>query len=184
MTAQRKIIKFIMSLSPIIVFFNIVLLFITSNSFAQVEPAVYPVVEIAISTEDAANLASGHERKKIGDIITVRGLGNGLGLKEAHGYLWLRVEGFTKAYFDTLNVWLRETDRFKIFDKRRFWIPFSAIRDQFPAFDSTLAVDLNVIYQPFLPLDTETFMYLEEAEQPPLHVSGLIKDRQTGMFIE
>ena len=161
-----------------------IILLWTSFAFSQVEPATYPVVEIAISTEDAANLASGHERKKIGDIITVRGLGNGLGLKEAHGYLWLRVEGFTDAYFDTLNVWLTESDKYKVFDKRRYWIPFSAIRDQFPVFDSTLAVDLNVIYQPFLPLDTETFMYLGETEQSPLHVSGLIKDRKTGLFVE
>ena len=136
----------------------------------------YPVMEMAISLVDHAPLESGHERVLAGDIIAVRYPDIGIGLKEAKAFLWIRVEGLEEHE-------LRLLDRsIKGFDKRRYCIPLEKIKEIRPSFDVDLAMDENIIYQPFLTIDYETD-YCFILEEPPFQISGLVYDKLTGEYL-
>ena len=141
------------------------------------------IMEVAIALENAADLPTG-ERKKEGDIITVRPTGTGIGTKEAKIYLWLRLEGLAdRAAFDDLGSPLFEPDEATglKYDKRRYCIPMERILIVEPTFDVDRARDEADLYQPFMVVDVEDFTYV--TVDPPLQTSGLVYDKVIGDYL-
>lgn len=134
----------------------------------------YPTVEIALSLQDMAPLASGHERKQVGDIIDVRKVSSVVGLQEMHKYLWLRVSGLEESDF-SLNVGIEG------FDKRRYCIPLERLQTIAPDFNIEDALDTSTIYQPFILTDKETGLFM--ANGPVFDVHGLVFDKVTGEYL-
>lgn len=144
----------------------------------------YPVREVALAIQDRQPLASGHERMQTGDIIAIRKPSRGVGKKEASQYLWLRIQGPDTNELDKLKGMLDETgtedDPGIEFDKRRYCIPLNRL----PGFVDTARVqDPTDIYQPFLPLDEDSLLYLEGSQRKPFRVEGLVFDKLTGRFL-
>lgn len=143
----------------------------------------YPVREITLSVTDENPLASGHERKMAGDIISCYKPGVGTGRKVVSTYLILRVEGFERSQFDRICQPMEESAPDFFFDKRRYCIPFERLKIYMPRLDLDRVRDPDDIYQPFVPLDEDTLLYIEGAEHPPISVVGLVFDKKTGMFL-
>lgn len=148
----------------------------------------YPIRELALSLEDAAPLASGSERTLVGDIVACRIPNIGIGLAEAHRYLWMRIDGFEQLDMDRLKMTLTEPrdderiiDGATRFDKRRFCIPLKRLKQRID-FDVSKALDPTVIYQPFQPIDEDTFMFLD-MRKPVLDAHGLIYDKAFQRFM-
>lgn len=143
----------------------------------------YPIREIAISTENSAPLNSGHERKLEGDIVAVRNVSNGIGSGETKKFIWLRVEGLEKLEMDVLIEPLTEEPFETIYDKRRYCIPLERLQKFVPTFDINRAKDATDIYQPFLNIDEDNFLYLEGTESKTLRIEGLVFDKVTGGYL-
>jgi len=140
----------------------------------------YPIMEAAISLEDAAP-HSGGERKLAGDIIALRREGVGeIGKKERHGYLWLRLEGLEENDFTQLTESLEQGG--ERFDKRRYCIPLNRLERVVPGFSISRAMDPADPYQPFMPVDEDVpHSYLDRG--PILSVEGLVFDKVTGRYL-
>ena len=135
-------------------------------------------MEIAIALTSEKDLASGHERKQEGDIIAIRRVSKGIGTAEAKTHLWLRVEGLDKADLDRLT---QQVDEDNDYGKRRYCIPLEQIKKQIPSFDIIKVLGRNEIYQPFLSIDEDNFLFLIEVQ--PLQVQGLVFDKNKGTYI-
>ena len=135
----------------------------------------YPEMEIALSTVSEAPLDSGHERKLAGDIVGIREPDIGAGLRELKRYLWLRVEGLEENEWDVL------ASQIKGFDKRRFCIELNRLKQFNVNFDPEQAKDITKIYQPFIPVDEETGLWL--IHPTPINILGLIYDKVHGIYL-
>ena len=137
----------------------------------------YPVFEAALSCEDCAPHTNGiHERKLAGDIIGIRRPALGIGSAERSRYIWLRLEGLEEN-----EMWLL-TELIPEFDKRRFAIPFTRLRQAYPDFDISRAMNRDEIYQPFLNVDhNPPYYFLNEV--PAFDVHGLVWDKVRGQFL-
>lgn len=138
-------------------------------------------MEIMLSTVSYAPNESGWERKQAGDIVAVRRPNIGAGLRELREFLWLRVEGLEESDWGNLNIPNIDWNAKKRYDKRRFNIPLQRLVQFDASFDIAKAQDVNIIYQPFLPVDEETGLWL--ANPRPINVMGLIHDKQTGIYL-
>ena len=141
----------------------------------------YGVWEVAIALEDCAPLASGHERKLEGDMITYRRPAGGIGTKEAHRYLWLRIEGLSDAETYRLVDPVQASEDEPIYDKRRYAIPLARLAQVVPAISLARLRDVTDAYQPFCELDHEA-RYQFLATAPPLLALGLVYDKATGEY--
>ncbi len=141
----------------------------------------YPIMEIGLSLEGKSPLASGSERKLVGDIISVHSPSLGLGLLEVREYLWLRVEDLEENEFAIIKQPMFQNEN--IFDKRRYCIPLERLQKVYPVLDVSRALDTNIIYQPFLPVDEDNFMFLEGQLEAPFSAHGLIFDKAIGDYI-
>lgn len=143
----------------------------------------YPVREIALAIKDNKDLASGHERTQAGDIIVCRKPLLAIGRAEAALFLWLHVEGPDTDVLDRLIDSIEEGEdallNVVLFEKRRFCIPLARL----PSVDLARVTDPSDIYQPFLPIDEDTFFYLEGTQRRPLRLEGIIFDKLTGQFL-
>jgi len=124
----------------------IISLFFPALIKAQETYKSYQVYRVLIAMESKADLKSGHERYKEGDIIDARpemAQTEGLGTAEVNNFIALRVQGFSRDIMDSLAV------KIDGFDKRRFSIRFSDLKTQWPSFDTTqvhvLDDDLKVV---------------------------------------
>lgn len=119
-----------------------------------------------------------NERVVSGDIVAIRRPSRGVGFRELSEFLWLRLTGPEVDQLSRLSVSLEEAG--VVFDKRRFCIPL----DRLPAgVDLARIADPADAYQPFLPVDEETGLWLEGAARAPLKVAGLVCDKTTGLFL-
>ena len=164
-----------------------------------VESLTYPVQEIAIFLQSKATLASGAERAQEGDIIEVRDPSDGIGLAEAHRYLWLHVEGLETGEYSRLKQNLTEpltivrddrVDQYPpVFDKRRYSIPLESLEIVAPFFDAARARDPADPYQPVLPIDLDDddtrfqHVFFTGTARSPLRTEGLIFDKAFGVFL-
>jgi hypothetical protein len=138
----------------------------------------YPTVEIAICLTDHAD--HDNERAKIGDIIAVRKPLGQIGTKEMSRFLWLQIEGLEENEF----VRLRESvygESSKLYDKRRYCIPLERLKKLFPSLDVNRCKDPDDKYQPFEPMEEDKGYTL--TFEPPLAVSGLVFDKETGEYL-
>lgn len=151
----------------------------------------YPIMEIGLSLISRSPLASGHERLQVGDIISVHPPSLGLGLKEVNVFLWLLVGDFEENEYAGLKQFIYQGSRFpgekllaeNLYDKRRYCIPLKRLQKVYPVLDIARALDVNTIYQPFLPLDEDNMLFLEGRGEPPFSVHGLIFDKTIGDYI-
>lgn len=144
----------------------------------------YPVMEVAISLEDAPDNASGTERKKVGDIVAIRKPGSYCGSQETKLYMWIRIEGPEENEFAYFGRQVYEpTDPLTgvIFDKRRYCIPLDRLQIVYPALNQARALDPLDFYQPFITVDSEDFSFV--AADPPYQVSGLVFDKVIGDYL-
>jgi len=141
----------------------------------------YPVMEIMVSTISYADLSSGSERKNAGDIVAVRKPNIGAGLRELKRFIWMRVEGLEENDWTNLKLPVIDWNEKRKFDKRRFAIPLQRLVQFNASFDIAKAQDANIIYQPFIPVDEETGLWL--ADPRPINVMGLIHDKETGIYL-
>ena len=142
----------------------------------------YGVWEVAIALEDCAPLASGHERKLEGDMITYRRPAGGIGTKEAHRYLWLRIEGLSDAEMHRLADPVQVSEDAPIYDKRRYAIPLARLAQIVPTISLARLRDVTDAYQPFCEIDQEArYQFLDAA--PPLLAQGLVYDKTTGAYL-
>ena len=145
------------------------------------------------------DLASGVELIQEGDIVEAREPTTGIGLEEAHLYLWLRIQGLEAAEIPRLKLELTEPlvevrdDRvdqyFPRFDKRRYSIPLEGLRVVAPFLDVARARNPADPYQPFLPIDLDDddlrqqHTFFPGTAQSPLRHEGLIFDRALQVFL-
>lgn len=155
----------------------------------------YPVVEIALACFTRPG------RVEEGDIVACRAPLGMIGTAEAHQFLWLLVEGLDASGLHRLDQpWYSAyTGPQPAFDanlvgKRRFCIPFRKLQQVHPGFDPGRARNPADLYQPFLPVETDTGYYRLGSEHQPQHglrhlpqgavharalaVHGLVFDRQ------
>lgn len=135
----------------------------------------YPTMEVALSAISRKPFAN--ERVLEGDIVEVRRPQLGIGRREASEFLWLRLTGPEVDELAGFKRSLVEADT--TFDKRRFCIPF----DRLPPVDLARVRDPNDAYQPFLPVDFDSGLFLEGAAAAPLSVAGRVFDKSTGLFL-
>ena len=132
------------------------------------------MIEIAIAAYD-------HPGKKVkeGDIVAVRPPSRGVGLKEMHDFIWLRVEGYD---WHTDAGWLTERGNGK---KRKHRIPLTALLARAAglgvAFDATRVRNPADAYQPFLPVDANGVFQTPVVTSFPK--AGLIFDKDGDRFI-
>lgn len=132
----------------------------------------FPVMELALSCVQAHA-----HRKQEGDIVAVRAPLGMIGTAEARSYVWLLVEGLdtslmtrlTEPLYAAYNGTAPLSVDTPIVDKRRFCIPFTRLQQVHAAFAPDRARDLRDVYQPFLPIETETYYYRLGSEHQPLH---------------
>lgn len=123
--------------------------------------------EIAIAIVDEQDLASGHKRKKEGDIISVRPYPRNCGRNAIDAYLILIVESndnldtmlkLTVPWYDDGTEWPPSDDDYdwhcinppEKLGKHRFTIPLNVIKNGWmPDLDLNKVRDKNYIYQPF-----------------------------------
>lgn len=151
----------------------------------------YFVMEVAIRAWSYSD-DTGGERLKEGDIVVCRTVGTGIGLKEAHGYLWLRMEGLEHFQcgrlqdpFDDKPDGADDNDFPDLgwWDKRRFCIPLERLKIFCPALDLAKVRDRTLKYQPFLPIDEDDFRYTFSAEKRVLPMTGLVFDKRLQRYI-
>lgn len=144
----------------------------------------YPTMEIALAMENAPDNVPGAERKKIGDIITIRKPGTAIGSQEGKRFLWLRIDGLEENAFAVFTQQVYEPtdpETGTPFDKRRYCVPLGKLQTLYPALNQIRARDANDFYQPFILVDSEDFSFV--AADPPFDVSGLVFDKATGDYL-
>ena len=109
--------------------------------------------------------------------------GQGVGLKEAKRYLWLRIEGLdTRAEYDVLAESIYEPDEEGTrYDKRQYCIPLAKIKELDSSFDLDKARDTDDLYQPYLVVDGDTYEFV--TSELPFQVSGLVFNKETGLYL-
>ncbi len=134
------------------------------------------IKEIAISLFDS------HGGVEEGDVIECRDVSNGIGLKEAEGYLWFRAD-ISTSLAEVLKRSHTDIDG-NIVNKRRFKIPLQQIKDVIDAdFDINRARDLNDNYQPYLPIDAGCLFTDPDPQTFSLEGLDLIWDKSTEGYI-
>lgn len=144
----------------------------------------YPVMEVALSMENAPDNVSGTERKKVGDIVALRNPGEFMGVQEGKRYLWLRIEGLEENEFALLAQQIFEPtdpESGDPFDKRRYCIPLDRLEVVYPTLDQGRALDPTDFYQPLILVDSEDLIFIDA--DPPFQVSGLVFDKATGEYL-
>lgn len=141
----------------------------------------YPLMEIALSTVSYPQSESGHERKLAGDIVACRRANIGAGLRELKRYIWMRVEGLEEDDWDALKMPVIDWSIKQKYDKRRFCVPLERLSQFDASFDYNKAIDTDLIYQPFCPVDETTGLWLYNPT--PINVMGLIYDKETGIYL-
>ncbi len=137
--------------------------------------------QLGLYVKSEAPLATGHERIQEGDIGVVLDPNEGITGSERYHYLWLRVEGLDDSDMDRLQDPNQPVRGGKAFwDKRRHCIPFRRLKEIYPPLDLAKVGDPIDKYQPFLPIDNDTGLFL--AARPPLSVFGLIFDKETQRY--
>lgn len=162
----------------------------------------YPTYELAIYVGDSrSDDQDGIVRRQTGDIVAVRGANIGVGLKEMHSYIWMRVEGWTKTRMDALISELTpysqpdviddlaNMDDESMYEKHRFCVPLETLNTLLPSFDIDRARDELDLYQPFMIVDEgngdedrlEEGLYL--IGNRPIDLDGIIFDKLLNRFI-
>jgi len=118
-------------------------------------------------------------RAKLGDIAAAVPMRTRLGSKELHRFVWLRVYGLDWYEMRALQATVDEP---VLYEKRRYCVPLGRLKQVYPAFDIAKATDENVIYQPFLMVDEETY-HIRAKGSSIFPVHGLIRDRLTMRFL-
>lgn len=149
-------------------------------------PREYPIAEIAIALWELVP-----ERIQEGDLVTWRRPGLGVGGKEHKLFLWLLIEGFEAGDLPMLKtpVWepfdptgeYEPASAYTRYDKRRFNIPLTRLKEVYPALDLNRCRDLNDGYQPFYTIDENNHLWLTDST--PFQVTGLIFDRVQGVYL-
>ena len=117
--------------------------------------------EFAIAVKDEKDLASGHKRKKEGDVIGVAPYPHNWGKKEVDAYLIVVVDNLTKEeahdlcspYYDidpaTVDMEDLEAIQPTIIGKRKYKLPLNIIKDGWHAdLNLTDVRDKTKVYQP------------------------------------
>lgn len=133
------------------------------------------IVEIALSLENPG--ATDGRRKREGDIIEARPPSLGVGLLEMSRYVWGRIDvtpSVAAVLLEGSGVY-----------KRRYYVPLTQLRQAWNAagggtVDVARLLDLTDPYQPCLPLDPATGLFLSPNTALVLNGSGLIFDHLTG----
>ena len=137
--------------------------------------AKYPVMELCLSTVSGA-VVDTDKRKFVGDIIAIRKPTNGAGLRELKRYLWLRSEQIEENDWAVL---VQSTQ----YEKRRFCIPLERLKNFVTDFDVEKAMNREIIYQPFMPVDKQTGLWLYKDSCNTIDALGLIYDKKYGIYI-
>lgn len=134
----------------------------------------YRVILLALSCEHKdAN------RKEVGSVCASVNMKTRIGSKELTRFIWLPVYGLD--YYEMRH--LQDTvDDPVLYEKRRYQVPFGRLKQVYPAFDIASARDANLIYQPFLLVDGDTYHFRARGVSP-LPVQGLILDRLTMRYL-
>ena len=134
------------------------------------------IKEIAISLFDS------HGGVEEGDVIECRDVSNGIGLKEAEGYLWFRAD-ISPSLADVLRGPQMDINN-HVVNKRRFKIPLQQIKNVIDAnFDLDRARDLNDNYQPYLPIDAGCLFTDPDPQTFAIEGLDLIWDKSTEGYI-
>lgn len=162
----------------------------------------YPTFELGIYVgESRADDADGITRRQTGDIAVARPANIGVGLKEMHSFLWLRVEGWSRARMMALTAELTpysqpdvlddpiDNDEEAMYEKNRFCVPMKALKAVMPSFDVDRAMDELDRYQPFLIVDEgngddariEEGLFLMDSR--PIDLDGIIFDKLLQRYI-
>jgi hypothetical protein len=104
-----------------------------------------PKYEFLLAANDEADLASGHKRKKQGDIIAVRPHPWKWGSKEVDNYLIVIAE--SSIDLETLKTKIQ--DRSQAGDKCRCRISLADVKTKMASLDIKKVEDRELIYQPF-----------------------------------
>ena len=144
--------------------------------------------EVALSMEYGGVLASGHERKQIGDILTVRPVRGVVGDAERKRFLWLHVRSsndseFVHALQQPMFTGTIETEDRVQYEKRRYYIPLAKLKEAMPSFDVSRALDVTDPYQPFLGTD-EDLPWRTLYQPVALGIEGLVYDKQLGRLVQ
>ncbi|PIQ23120.1 hypothetical protein COW64_25825 [bacterium (Candidatus Blackallbacteria) CG18_big_fil_WC_8_21_14_2_50_49_26] len=139
----------------------------------------YGVWEVALSARDEPNNGV-HERVQAGDIIAIRRQLGYVGRKERSSVVWILLTGLDDSDMYPLIHPVEEgNDVF--FDKRRYCIPLTRLKQAFPSLDMARITDRQDAYQPFCLLDEDTGYML--TMHPPFHVQGLVYDKSMARWI-
>lgn len=147
------------------------------------------VREVALATNDFADLASLHERAKFFDIISCRPPKGGTAKMCRAQVLWILIEGPDDTMWrlkDPLSLPRRDDGDFQrddiAYDKRRYCIPLSRLEAFGFSFDEARARDQADDYQPFMGgVDEDTGLWF--TPRRPLRFEGLIFDKITGKYL-
>jgi len=132
----------------------------------------YPIREVGIYTVSYADNASGTERIKEGDILTIRKPQGAIGQKEGALILWLLIEGLDSSEMDRLNDRMGDNPddlNAPIFDKRRYCIPLERLFILCPSLNLPRVRDTMDVYQPFLSIETDQYFYRYTLEGHDIH---------------
>jgi hypothetical protein len=149
----------------------------------QTDPQFNLRAEVAIFTNENIEFRKAHE----GDIITSRREIGGVGTLEAQKYLWILVDGLEENDLYALHQTLFDgdpagDDPVNEIEKRRFRIALADLALRDPDFDVERARDPLDIYQPYLQLDSDDFIFIPSSVLP-FDAQGLVWDKSTGLYL-
>jgi hypothetical protein len=134
------------------------------------------IKEIAIALFDS------HGGIEEGDIVQCRKVSDGIGLKEAHGFLWFRADISDQLALVLASTHTDASDN--VINKRRFQIPLTQIQAVVdPNFDISRARDINDNYQPYLAIDAGCLFTDPDPQTFELEGMDLIWDKSTGDYV-
>lgn len=149
------------------------------QDLAGLEKQVWITVDIPDPPPPVLTLVPLVERKRIGDILSCRVPREGVGLKERSEYIWLRVRG---KWTDLAELKSSLNENGTKYEKRRYCIPLERLEQIDPSFDTGRALDLSDDYQPFLPIDKETGLFLFQKNKV-YDIKGLVYDKLLGTYL-
>ncbi len=117
-----------------------------------------------------------------GDIIACYRRKGGIGTVNATRYLWILLEGAgieENFLFSLSEPMVDEFDN--DLEKRRYKIDLEDLAALDPEFRIDLARDTNIIYQPYVPVDTDDFLFV--GGRAPFFVNGLVQDKLEGRYL-
>lgn len=139
----------------------------------------YPIFECALRV-----VGAGQDYQEEGDIVELRPEGRvgGIGLKEMHKFLWLRLCGADDTVmYDLRNPWVNNLDTLENkYAMKQYKIPFERLLQTCPSFNIALARDINTIYQPFLYVDNDNGYFVASSCLFDIH--GLVYNKATTRF--